>query len=188
MTVISLFGRPGSGKTSLGEILDRDHGFVHLPLGMLLKDPTIVASIGIDPEAMRMAIASGRTINSDALYPWVDAQIADSRRIVIDGYPRSASSIVPFGAMLEGLPRQRLVAAVLLDCPTDVTRPRLGRRGRSDDDERLCHRDDEYEHVQLPLLDQLPARVQVLRIDSSGELETTLQNLKTMLPPAFDTV
>lgn len=84
--LVTLFGRPGSGKTTLGDTLASDHGFEHLPLGRILKMREILAEIGIDPAAMERAVAAGRTIDADLLYPWLDRRIISSPSpVVVDG-------------------------------------------------------------------------------------------------------
>ena len=156
MTLISLFGRPGSGKSTIGDMLAEQHGFVHLPLGKLLKDPAIVHEIGIDPDAMARAIATGRTIRDPALFPWLDCQIRSQPLVVVDGYPRGAGSLGHYVDLLSSLPPNRPVIALYLVCEPVHTRPRLARRARADDDERLQTRDEEFETVQLPLLTGWP--------------------------------
>lgn len=172
MTLISLFGRPGSGKTTIGDFLAEQHGYVHLPLGRLLKDPAIIDEIGIDPDAMARAIASGRTIRDPALFPWLDRQIRSQQRVVVDGYPRGADSLSPFLDLLSLLPPSRPVIALFLACEPVHTRPRLARRARADDDERLHARDEEFETVQYPLLGSLPSRVRCVTIDASTDVAT----------------
>ena len=73
--LVSLFGRPGAGTTSIGDALDERHGFSHLALGRMLRDPNILAEIGIDPLAWGRAVASGHTIDDDRLYSWLDRRI-----------------------------------------------------------------------------------------------------------------
>lgn len=167
--LVSLFGRPGAGKTTIGDALASRHGFVHLPMGKLLKDANVVREIGIDAEAVARAIATGRTINDPALYPWLDAQIRANAQVVVDGYPRGTTSLAPFCELAANLPPDRRIVALHLDCPPAETQVRLNLRARSDDDDRLRARDDEYERVQVPLLDQLTGRIEIVRIDAAGE-------------------
>lgn len=89
MTHIILFGRPGAGKSTIGGLLAERRGFVHLPLGKMLKDPAVLAEIGIDPDEMRAAIASGRTATSGRLYPWLDERIRATPDVVVGGCPRA---------------------------------------------------------------------------------------------------
>lgn len=169
MTLVSLFGRPGAGKSTLGRGLFEQHGFLYLPLGDMLKNPRVLAEIGISPEEMRAAIESGRTVTSERLYPWLDERIRDAPTVVVDGYPRATNSLTPYAALVRSLPPAREVFALHLHCPTLVTHPRLAERGRSDDDSRIVRRDVEFETVQLPLLDRLPARTKLISIDATRD-------------------
>lgn len=149
--LVTLFGRPGSGKTTLGDALAADHGFQHLPLGRMLKKAEILAEIGIDPAAMERAVVTGRTIDADLLYPWLDRQIISSRSpVVVDGYPRVASAVPHFNALAMRLAEDGAVVALHLDCPVHISEERVIARGRDDDRVvALSRRNDEFEQVQL---------------------------------------
>ncbi|RWC53040.1 nucleoside monophosphate kinase [Mesorhizobium sp.] len=174
--LVSLFGRPGAGKSFVGDWLEQTHGFDHLALGRLLKQPAILREIGIDPYEMAKAIESGRTITNVRLYSWLYDGIMTSRApVVVDGYPRAANSIEPFKRLVEALPVTRRVIALNLLAPPDVTAVRIGARGRDDDTiARLADRNDEYERIQRPLLDTLPARAERLDINACGTRDEVL--------------
>jgi len=147
----------------------------------MLKDPAVLRSIGIDPLEMRDAVASGRTMMSPNLYPWLDKLIRGANAVVVDGYPRATISAAPFAALVESLPMERNVLAILIDCPTTVTHPRLKVRARADDDERVARRDEEYERVQLPLVELLPSRVQRVEVDGSRAASKVLAEVEAVL-------
>lgn len=147
----------------------------------MLKDPAVLRTIGIDPAEMLEAVARGRTTTNPNLYPWLDELIRGANDVVIDGYPRAANSAVPFASLVKSLPMERDVLAILLDCPTTVTHPRLKARARADDDERVVHRDEEYERVQLPLVKLLPARVRTVKIDGSRSTPEVLADVEAVL-------
>lgn len=181
MTLVSLFGRPGSGKSTVGRSLAERHGFLHLPLGDMLKDPATLSNIGIDPDVMRAAIESGRTVTSEKLYPWLDQRIRAATAVIVDGYPRAANSLASYVALVDSLPIERRGYALYLESPTAITHPRLAARGRSDDDGRISRRDLEFQTVQLPLLDHLPPRVTLFRIDAARDAETILADVEAAL-------
>ncbi|MER9618654.1 nucleoside monophosphate kinase [Mesorhizobium sp. M0207] len=165
--MITVFGRPGAGKTTLGNELAIRLGFTHMALGAMLRDADVLKQIGIEPEEMERARASGRTVTNRGLYPWLDAQIRGTDRIVVDGYPRARNSMTSFDRLVRSLPASRTVSAIVLHCSVDVSHPRLQSRGRADDDERIPLRDREFELVQRPLLNLLPNRVRRLDLDAS---------------------
>lgn len=181
MTIISLFGRPGAGKSTVCRHLAERHGFLHLPLGDMLKDPDTLANIGIDPDEMRVAIETGRTVTSEKLYPWLDSHLRAASAVVVDGYPRAANSLAPYAALVDSLPAGRNAFALHLNCPTAVTHPRLHARGRSDDDDRIAMRDVEFDTVQLPLLQRLPERARLVTVDASGDPATVIAAVELAL-------
>ena len=147
----------------------------------MLKDPAVLRMIGIDPIEMQDAVASGRTITSPNLYPWLDGLIRGASAVVVDGYPRAAISAAPFAALVGSLPTERDVLAILFDCPTTVTHLRLKARARADDDERVARRDEEYERVQLPLVELLPSRVRRVEVDGSRAASEVLADVEAVL-------
>jgi adenylate kinase family enzyme len=171
--LVTLFGRPGSGKTELGDWLAREHGFLHVALGRVLNNPTMVQEIGLDQDIVRKALASGRTIDEPRLVEWIDVQIAGSDRpVVVDGYPRVQASVEPFNQLVEGRLAGWSVFALHLVCDTAVAAARVARRGRDGDRSvRLDDRNDEYERVQLPLLDRLTDRTRIVAIDAGHALD-----------------
>lgn len=162
-------------------MLAERHRFVHLPLGRMLKNPAIVKEIGIDSDAMANAIATGRTIRDPALFPWLDDQIRSLPLVVVDGYPRGAGSLEPYTDLLSSLPSDREVIALYLVCEPAHTRPRLARRARADDDDRLKARDEEFETVQIPLFDSLPPRVRRVSVDASADAITVYEAVERAL-------
>lgn len=142
-------------------------GFTHMALGVMLQEVNILREIGIEPEEMERARASGRTVTNPRLYPWLDARIRETSKVVVDGYPRAENSLPSFDRLVHSLPLSRHVYAIFLYCPVEVSHPRLRNRRRVDDDGRIPFRDIEFETVQRPLLDLLPERVQRLDLDAS---------------------
>jgi UMP-CMP kinase len=181
LTLVTLFGRPGAGKSTVGEKLAACYGFTHLALGAMLRSIDTVREIGLDPLEVEQAISSGRTIKSPKLYPWLDERIRGNDAIVVDGYPRAAISAAPFAALVESLPPTRDVIALVMNCPTEVTHPRLRRRGRPDDDERILSRDDEFETVQAALVATLPPRVRHVEIDASRRTSEVFADVEAAL-------
>lgn len=175
--LITLFGRPGAGKTTVGDRLAGDLGFAHLPLGRMLKDPKVCQQIGIDFEDFQYALKTGRTIDAEVLYHWLDKQIRVSTvATVVDGYPRVASALPHFNLLARSLGVWGSVVALHLDCSPQVGESRVLARGR-EDDRQLAYgrRNDEFESVQRPLLDQLDPCVRRVRIDASCASEFVVE-------------
>jgi adenylate kinase family enzyme len=174
--LITLFGPPGSGKTTVGDWLEACYGFLHLPVGRVLKDSSKVAEIGLDPGDVERTVRSGRTINDPRLLRWLDDAIVSSPRpVVVDGYPRVAAAVEPFNQLINGTLAATEVIALHLECSAATAAARIVQRARDDDrTTNLDDRNDEYARVQRPLLDHLAPRAQVIAIDADAELDIVL--------------
>ena len=123
-------GRPGAGKTSIGDALAERRGFSHLALGRMLRDPNILAEIGINPRAWARAVASGHTIDDDRLYSWLDRRIENAGGpVVVDGYPRVPGALPHFVRLAERLKPRGSVIALHPSCTPDVTASRINSQG-----------------------------------------------------------
>jgi adenylate kinase family enzyme len=98
--LVTLFGKPGAGKTTLGDFLAQHDGFQHLALSRLLQSPKFLAEVGIDSRDMHKAIAAGVTISTSGLFDWLDNTITTATRpIVVDGYPREPIALERFNLL-----------------------------------------------------------------------------------------
>lgn len=181
--LISLFGRAGAGKTTIGDALAAEFGFHHLPLGRMLREPDILWEIGINPDEMARAVATGRTIDADVLYPWLDIQIAASLiPVVVDGYPRIPAALPHFNALAQRLCTEGAVLALHLTCAPAIAAERVQTRGRDDDKTvDLTRRNQEFDRIQRPLLDRLDPNVSVIEIDASCHKDEVLSRVRKML-------
>lgn len=171
--IVSLFGPPGAGKSSVGDWLATQHGLLHLALGRVLKDEAQLEAIGVSREDARHAVQAGRTINSEPLLDWLDRVIcAEARPIVVDGYPRVPNALARFNRLVEELAPSRVAIALHLRCTVATSFARMRARGRSDDTPKLlAARYEEYERVQLPLLSGLSPSVRIAEIDARAPVE-----------------
>ncbi|GJD51122.1 Adenylate kinase [Methylobacterium crusticola] len=172
--LITLFGPPGVGKTTVGDWLASEYGFRHYALGRLLRDPVAAARIGLDLDTIDAAIRSGRTIRSPALWRWLNTVLPSSSvPVVVDGYPREPGALGPFNELVRALPAGNRVVALHLTCSPQISAQRMIARGRSDDRPAMpARRLSQYDSVQLPLLSQLGERVKVIEVD--GEVDRTV--------------
>jgi adenylate kinase len=89
---IVLFGAPGSGKGTQGEILARSHGFPRISTGDLLRQAVKDGT----PLGLRAApvMASGGLVSDDIVIGLVRERIARpdcARGYVLDGFPRTVA-------------------------------------------------------------------------------------------------
>lgn len=181
--LITLFGPPGVGKTTVGDWLASEYGFRHYALGRLLRDPVAAARIGLDPDTIDAAIRSGRTIRSPALWRWLNTVLPMSGvSAVVDGYPREPGALGPFNELVRGLPADDRVVALHLVCSPQTSAERMMARGRSDDRPAMpARRLSQYDAVQLPLLSQLAERVEVIEVDGEADKTEVARDVAALL-------
>ncbi len=181
--LVTLFGPPGVGKTTVGDWLASEYGFSHYALGRLLRDPLAVARIGLDPDAIDAAIHSGKTIQSPALWRWLNSELPSSRApVVVDGYPREPCALGPFSELVRTVPANNRVVALHLTCSPQTSAGRMIARGRSDDRPAMPGRRlAQYDNVQLPLLSQLGARVELIEVDGEADRTEVASEIAALL-------
>ncbi|MDP7422289.1 MAG: nucleoside monophosphate kinase [bacterium] len=122
---ILLLGKPGSGKGTQSGLLIRDHDFVHVSTGDMLRQAKEQGSkLGL--EAYRHWWDGGY-VPDDIMIPLMEEQIVPivrSERYLGDGYPRTIPQAESFDALLDTL-GTKLHAVVLLDVADENCRERL---------------------------------------------------------------
>jgi adenylate kinase family enzyme len=167
LMLITLFGKPESGKTTLGDLMESQEGFLHLALSRLLKRNSFLSLVNIFPEDVEHAMNTAQTITSPFLFDWLDDTIANaSRSVVIDGYPREPIALERFNSLARRLSARRQVIGVRLICPRQVAIQRLLARKRPDDRPELIDlRLNEYTTVQRPLFNHLDPCIRKIETD-----------------------
>lgn len=181
--LVTLFGPPGVGKSTVGDYLHSNFEFTHIAIGRLLKSPEFVQSLDLSWNKVSLALRTGATISSPQLFDWLDSQILQgSDRIVIDGYPREPNAVKRFNSFIDQLALTSEAVALHLRCSLTVSSNRLVARGRSDDIASLiARRYYEYETVQLPILSQLHTRVQLVLIDAEKSMPSIFTSVRNAL-------
>lgn len=121
-----LFGRPGSGKGTLAQLLVARHGFNQISTGQAMR----TWSEGPRPEqkALKATLARGE-FGSDELAAQIVAEAMTgmpptSRGVILDGFPRTAPQL---NAFLAGRLPDTLIA-VEVEVPPEVCIERLSQR------------------------------------------------------------
>jgi adenylate kinase family enzyme len=168
--LITLFGPPAAGKSTVGDRLHRERGFQHLALGRMIRTGELSSIVGLDQAQMDARVAAGKPVSDPALFIWLNSLIGGSeRRFVVDGYPREPDALAPFNDLVKTLPRTRRAIALHLTAPFEVAAARIVSRGRGDDTAKLAkNRYLEYVNVQVPLLARLHPRVVVHEIEAGS--------------------
>ena len=206
MTTLVLFGRPASGKGTLGQRLATVHGFVACSTGQAMRE----WAAGPSPEqvALRATMAAGG-YGSDALAVRIVrefiANVApDALGVILDGFPRDQAQL---DAWLESSSDHGV--AVVVETPEEVCRARvLGRmvcgacgwtdhepatrcercgamlERRTDDGDAatFARRMAEYDRKVAPLIDAwLAGGLPVVHLDGTSGAEAMAAELMTTL-------
>lgn len=158
-------GPPGSGKGTIGKALGRLPGFLHCSSGDLIR--SAIADSG-DGERWEAVIKGGLVSDAD-LWKLFDAYLSrdvagkvhrnELRFLILDGIPRCRTQVPDLSTRID------VRGIVLLNCPRDVLRERLIRRGRIEsrmDDTDLQVVESRlrlFDEETLPVLDAYPANL-----------------------------
>lgn len=123
---IVLFGAPGSGKGTQGELMEKRTGFPRISTGDLLRTAAQKRTpLGLKAEAV---MKEGRLVSDEIVIGLVRKRLADpdSRRgYILDGFPRTIAQAEAL-ATLDG---ERPEVVMGIEVPTEVVIDRLsGRR------------------------------------------------------------
>jgi adenylate kinase len=134
-----LLGQHGSGKGTLGQTLERAHGYHFISAGSLIRREVARRGIG----TVRTELAAGRDAPAELSYSFlgeaVEVSPASAEALVLDGFPRHADEIDRLCKAIGGIPDLVLV----LDAPTALLVHRIRTR-------RVCTRCDLVYGVAVP--------------------------------------
>jgi len=97
-----IVGPPGAGKGTHAKVLEREHGFVHISTGDLLRSRALVG----DPigQEIRKTMAAGGLVRDElvnhALFERLAQADCRKRGVVLDGYPRNEAQAIQLDSFL----------------------------------------------------------------------------------------
>ena len=179
---IIFMGPPGVGKGTQAQRLRDRHGWVQLSTGDLFRDHLRRATdLGT---LARTFIDAGSYVPDEVtvgmVREWV-ADLGDDKRIMFDGFPRTAPQAEALDALLAEHGR-RIANVVVLEAPRDeLVRRILGRArelGRADDSPELIgKRYDLYLAETEPVIAHYEQRGLVRRVDGVGPIDDITERL-----------
>ncbi|HEY6736440.1 MAG TPA: nucleoside monophosphate kinase [Candidatus Saccharimonadia bacterium] len=172
--LIILMGPTGSGKSSQGELIARDLHGVHLSSGHLLREHPKTAPL----------MASGNLVPAEQVEEVVGEVIdgiAQSKPIVLDGFPRTQSNVhwIDHELLKHGRTLRRVI---LLDVKRDTIMERLKLRDRQDDGaEAIKRKWAAYERFTLPVVEHYRAMGLLTVVDGSGTFEEVRDRIEDVM-------
>lgn len=124
---IILYGGPGSGKSTQAKLLVSKLSAEHINMGGLLRK--LVVGRSRDAVAAKKIMLAGKLVPNkitDGLISKIIQKLPASRRVVLDGYPRSLAQAKFLNKLLANHGRE--VVMVFVKLPLSVARERLMKR------------------------------------------------------------
>jgi adenylate kinase len=186
MLNIIIFGAPGSGKGTQGELMKKNYNLAHISTGEALrreiKNETALGKIA------GQYIDRGQLVPDELICDMLDNvldTVKNGEGIILDGFPRT----VPQAEALEKiLAKHGRDVSVLIDLQVEdrILADRLLERGkvsgRSDDNEETIRsRLDVYHSQTAPLTDYYRKKGKHAAIDGVGEISEVFSRIDSVL-------
>lgn len=170
--MIIMFGPPGSGKGSISVKLAKSLKISHISTGDILrKQIKSKTDLGKEIESL---ISQGKLISDSVIDEIVKSELANTKKYILDGYPRTKSQATFFASYAQ--PKY----LVHLHADDELITKRMVNRGRSDDKiDVISNRIKQYKEDTLPALETLRnlPKIKAIDIDGSRELQETVDLL-----------
>ncbi len=126
--MIILLGKPGAGKGTQAELLERENGYVAVSTGEVLRDAAKFDS------RLAEVLNSGQLADSQLIFQLLEQkfQQVGKNRIILDNFPRNQEQASWLIKHLEKKPPEK-IDLVILNISDEEVSKRLNKRGRADD-------------------------------------------------------
>ncbi len=187
---VLLFGAPGVGKGTQGELLGQVPGFVHMASGDIFRSLDKDSELGRKfHEYSSQGLLVPDEVTIDVWRDHVQRRVKDGsyrpevELLVLDGIPRNTAQCAALDAYIDVLSVVHLKAPDI-DVVVDRLRKRATKQGRTDDaDESVIRRRFEvYDHETSPVLGYYPAKL-LTEVNAVGlPAEVLMHVLETIVP------
>jgi adenylate kinase len=176
-----LIGPPGVGKGTQAAQLRDEFGLAHIATGDLLREHR-----ARDTELGREAatyMSDGRLVPDGLVVAMVQERIRESRRFLLDGFPRTLAQAHALAEVLQ-VERRRLTAAVFVEAPDEIVIERIAGRkeGRDDDNAATVRRRLEVFHRSTaPVIGYYEGLGLLHRIDAARPIAAVYADAQRLL-------
>lgn len=185
VSVIFVLGGPGSGKGTQCAKLVKDHGFIHLSAGDLLRDEQKRKG-SKHGELIAKCLREGTIVPQEVTLALLEQAIKEnynkgSTRFLIDGFPRKMDQALSF---------ERDIAkssfTLFFECPEQVMLERLLERGktsgRTDDNiESIKKRFATFIQTSMPVVDYFEKQGRVVKLNCNQPVDEVYAQVKDAL-------
>ena len=173
-----LYGGPGSGKTTIANLIAPKFGLHHFSGGQILRELAKQKTpLGRE---IKSRIEAGKLINNKLNQLILD-QVVDTiparQHIVFDAFPRTMAQAKWFDKYLASCKRESILIYLQVDLP--IIRARLAERGRADDKDRaaLARRLATFNRNAKGILAHYQRQKRLLVIDANGTPQEVVDNI-----------
>ncbi len=186
MTIIVLFGAPGSGKGTQGALIAEKYGFLHLSTGLMLRDEVKKGSeLGKEIDTY---ISKGDLVPNEMMCSILKEELKtyiDVKGIIFDGFPRTISQAEFLDATLKeyGL---KIDLMIDIQADKDILIKRLVKRGtmshRTDDThDTILKRLKIYDNETKPIINYYKKTNRYNSVVSINSIEDTFNDIIALI-------
>ncbi|MDR3273074.1 MAG: adenylate kinase [Flavobacteriaceae bacterium] len=184
MTIIVLFGPPGSGKGTQAQVLAQKFGFKHVSTGDLFRY-NMKNNTPLGQEA-KSYMDKGELVPDELTTKMLKDELQrnpDQKGFILDGYPRTTSQAKALDSLLEELLQSGVDITLALSVEDEILVERIKKRsldsGRADDaDENIIrNRIKEYYDKTAIVSEHYKAQNKWVDLEGVGEIDEITQVL-----------
>lgn len=186
MTIIVLFGAPGSGKGTQGALIAEKYGYLHLSTGLMLRDE-VKKNSDLGREIDKY-ISHGDLVPNEMMCSILREELKtyiSEKGIILDGFPRTITQAEFLDTLLEenGLEIDLMVD---IHAEKETLISRLIKRGtlshRSDDtQETILKRLKIYDNETRPIIDYYKRTNRYNSVESVNSIEDTFAEIVRLI-------